>query len=236
MGSIRSGPGWVGDGLTPTKAIKITETVMRAAERASEAALNNVRNRNGDTKANPLKVMDAAQRSFAAASKLQAQAEIEKQRLDHAASRMNTYLCNGDDMPASIDEALAIALNDGSIEDAVEGLLDQRGPMTCDQICDAFKGRFSQRRIEKQALPNLRKMRAIVGAALPGDPPVWASAERGIDLREVPGYTDASDKLALIRALYSQDLKRSEVAEKVGVTVEEINRWKYKEKIAVIWY
>ena len=220
--------------MTPTKAIKITDAVMRAAERASEAALGNIRNRGGKT--DPLKVLDAAQRSFTAASKLQTQAEIEKQRLDHAAFLMDTYLCNGDDMPVSIDEALAVALNDGSIEDAIEGLLDQRGPLTCDQICEAFRGRFSQRSIEKRALPNLRKMHAIVGAALPGDPPVWAPTERGIDLREVPGYTDASDKLELIRALYSQELKRSEVAERVGVTVEEINRWKYKEKIAVIWY
>ncbi len=93
MGSIRSGLGQLGNGLTPNKTIKITDAVMRAAERVSATALADIYKKNGHNKADPLKIMDVAQKSFAQARELQDCAEVERQRLERAASLMHKFEC-----------------------------------------------------------------------------------------------------------------------------------------------
>lgn len=204
---------------------------MRAAERAVLESLDKMRS-SGSDKVALLKAMDVAQRSFDDASEAQRCAELDRVKLERAAAKMNTFLSIG------VDDVDVEGMEDElpPIEDVVRNLLGERGPLTKEQIAEAIAGNFS-RNASDDAVTKLRKQGVIVGASLVFKAPVWGLVEVGVTPEDIPGYSEEVRLVAAVAEMYAQGMKRSDIAEKLGVTVDDVARLKARtDGVSVIWY
>jgi hypothetical protein len=204
---------------------------MKAAEKAALASLEKMRSGHPD-KSSLIKTMDVAQRSFDDAFEAQRCAEVDRAKLERAAEKLDTFLNIG------IDEVETEGMEDElpPIEDVVKKLLSERGPLTKEEIADALSGDFS-RNASNDAITALRKQGAIVGASIVFKAPVWSLVEVGIKPEDIPGYTEETKAIASVAELYARGFKRSDIAEKMGITVDEVGRLKARsEGVAIVWY
>jgi DNA-binding transcriptional regulator LsrR (DeoR family) len=66
---------------------------------------------------------------------------------------------------------------------------------------------------------------------------VWSLVEVGIKPEDIPGYTEETKAIASVAELYARGFKRSDIAEKMGITVDEVGRLKARsEGVAIVWY